>query len=168
MQEASKLRGKMIKDYTLNETISFYGEESEVVHAFKNEKTPVTIYAIRHQAINSETFVPYNNQIASNPEQIYPAYYEIVKSQNFLYMVFENLSLPAVNLSSLNSLDKMLKSMQRLLSVVRNKISKNELFMKTDGTYKICYLPAYSNFMNKSSNLYSKYHNQSILAELFC
>ena len=34
---ASTLKGKMIKDYTLNETIAFYGEESEVVHAFKNE-----------------------------------------------------------------------------------------------------------------------------------
>ena len=72
--QASTLKGKMIKDYTLNETLAFYGEESEVVHAFKNEEIPVTVYAIKQQAVNAETFIPYNNELGANPHVIYPLY----------------------------------------------------------------------------------------------
>ena len=37
-----------------------------------------------------------------------------------------------------------------------------------DGSNKLCYLPPYSTFQNKTSNLYSKFHNKSVFAELFC
>ena len=138
------------------------------MHAFKNEETPVTVYAIRQQAINAETFVPYNNEIGANPHVIYPLYCDIVKSQNYIYMVFEDLSLPAVDLQSFDSIGRIVKSMQRILMVVRNKLNKHEIFMKRDGSNKLCYLPPYSSFQNKTSNLYSKFHNKSIFAELFC
>ena len=63
--------------------------------------------------------------MGANPHVIYPLYFEIVKSQNFIYMVFEDLSLPAADLHSVDSIGRILKSMQRILMVVRNKLNKH-------------------------------------------
>ena len=86
---ASKLKGKLVKDYTFGESLTIFDNNIEVISALKGDKIPVSIYAIHREKIDIKTFPSFNNQIAENQQRIFPIYYENVQSQNFLYLIFE-------------------------------------------------------------------------------
>ena len=48
----------------------------------------LVVYGISNHLVDPKTFPLYNEEIVANSEKIYPTYYEIVRSQNFLYMIF--------------------------------------------------------------------------------
>lgn len=58
----------------------------------------LTVYGISNSLIEQSSFVAYNEDVVNNSNKIYPNYYEIVRSQNFLYMIFEELVRPHVNI----------------------------------------------------------------------
>ena len=91
---SSKLKGKIVKDYTFGDGLIAYDDNMEITQAVKSDTIPVSVYAIHRSMIDPTTFPPFNNQIAENQSRIFPTYYEIVQSQNFFYMVFEELTFP--------------------------------------------------------------------------
>lgn len=78
----------------------------------------LTVYGIANTLIDPQSFPIYNNEIAANPKKIYPIYYENVRSQNFLYMIFEELIRPQINPNSKESVNKLLHELQKLLFTV--------------------------------------------------
>jgi hypothetical protein len=72
MNNESKLKGKMIKNYSLEDTIVKYENGSELVHGFKDNKYKVSIYALEKKHIDQESYLYYNNAISENQNKIYP------------------------------------------------------------------------------------------------
>lgn len=58
--------------------------------------------------------------------------------------------------------------LQKILFTSPCKLQTEQIFMKTNGSSDLCIIAPYSKNMNKEVSLYTKYHNKSILAELFC
>lgn len=98
---------------------------SEVARAIKDNKIHVTVYGIANTLIDPNTFPEFNNEIANNVNKIYPVYYENVRSQNFLYIIFESVS--KVNLGNQYTKDnvrKLVKEIQRIFNGCTHKIKK--------------------------------------------
>lgn len=58
--------------------------------------------------------------------------------------------------------------LQKILFTSPCKLQAEQIFMKTNGSSDLCIIAPYSKNMTKEVSLYTKYHNKSILAELFC
>ena len=118
----SKLKGKVVKDYTFGDALVSLDDNLEISHALKGDKIPVSIYSIHRSLVDPKTFPSFNNLIAENLQRVFPAYYEIVQSQNFFYMVFEDLMTPKAK-----NPHKMAYELQKILFNSPFKLTKNEI-----------------------------------------
>jgi hypothetical protein len=88
MNNESRLKGKMIKNYSLEDTMVKFENGSELVYGFKDNKYKVSIYALEKKNIDHESYLYYNNSISENNNKIYPKLEDLVQSANFVYLVF--------------------------------------------------------------------------------
>ena len=121
MHSTSTLYGKMIKNYTLSSTITTFSNPfSELVHATLSSPNNqhVSIYAIEKSLIDNQSFILYQNSLAtivnndintlssnnnsnshhydhqnsllssSSQSKYSPLYYEIIQSTNYIYLAF--------------------------------------------------------------------------------
>jgi hypothetical protein len=165
--EASSLKGKTVKDYLFGEPLVIFDNGSQLAQVLKHPNMPLTIYAVPNSIIDNTTFREYNDEIAANEHRFFPAYYEIVRSANFVYMVFEQLAHLRLDNPSEQNLRKLVSEFKKLLSVP-GKLTVKQVFMRVKGQGELCVVVPYTPNWRLSSNLYTQYHNKSPLAELLC
>lgn len=79
-------------------------------------------------------------------------------------MIFEQLTRPHIDSSSYEDVEKFVLGLRRLLNVSPYKLAPEQIFSKANVRGELCVIVPYTRSLQKANNIYSKFHNKSILA----